>query len=93
VVKDSRDGRPSFTQGCVEKEIEYLKSSDEWRAENPRKKCLTWVNEEKTGVTLMRTVERGGEEWLSLEMLREDTPEGWRRVDNGLNDQLERIEE
>jgi hypothetical protein len=93
VVKDSRDGRPSFAQGCVEKEIEYLKSSDEWRAENPWKKCITWINEEETGVTLMRAVERSGDDWLSLGLLREDTPAGWRRVDNGLNDTLERAEE
>jgi hypothetical protein len=93
VVKDSRDGRPSFAQGCVEKEIEYLKSSDKWREENPGKSSTSWVNEKLTGVTLMRAVERSGDDWLSLGLLGEDTPAGWRRVDNGLNDTLERAEE
>ena len=93
VVENAEKGRPSFAQGCVEKSIEYLKSSEEWKEENPRKSSTSCYNEKLTGVTLMRAVERSGDDWLSLGLLREDTPAGWRRVDNGMNDVLERAEE
>jgi hypothetical protein len=93
VVENAKNGRPSFAQGCVEKAIEYLKSSEEWRKENPRKSSSSWYNEKLTGVTLMRAVERSGEDWLSLGLLEEDTPAGWKRVDNGMNDAMERVEE
>lgn len=93
VVENAEKGRPSFAQGCVEKAIEYLKSSEEWREENPGRSSTSWLNEMRTGVTLMRAVERSGDDWLSVGMLREDTPAGWKRVDNGMNDALERAEE
>ena len=93
VVENAEKGRPSFAQGCVEKAIDYLKSSEEWKEENPGKSSTSWYNEKLTGVTLMRAVERSGDDWLSVGMLREDTPAGWKRVDNGMNDALERAEE
>jgi hypothetical protein len=90
VLADARAGKASFAVGCEEKLLAYLKTSTQWREDNPRKKLRTWVNEESMGVKLVSAeVRRGKEEYLSLEMVKEITPEGWRRV--GLNDVLEEI--
>ncbi|KAF3051002.1 hypothetical protein E8E11_002683 [Didymella keratinophila] len=88
-LSDARAGRASFAVGCVEKPMAYLKSSELWREENPRKKIRTWINEESLGMRLVGAEIRSGEEFLSLEMV-EITPAGWRRV--GINDVLEKIE-
>ena len=93
VVENAEKGRPSFAQGCVEKSIEYLKSSEEWKEEHQERGPPHWYNEKLTGVTLIRAVERSGDDWLSFGLLREDTPAGSRRVNNGMNDVLERAEE
>ena len=90
VLADARAGKASFAVGCEEKPLAYLKTSTQWREENPRKKLRTWVNEESMGIKLVGAeVRKGKDEYLSLEMVREVTPEGWRRV--GMNDVLEEI--
>lgn len=90
VLADARAGKASFAVGCEEKPLAYLKTSTQWREDNPRKKLRTWVNEESMGVRLVGAeVRRGKDEYLSLEMVKEITPEGWRRV--GMNDVLEEI--
>lgn len=91
VLADARAGKASFAVGCKENPLAYLKTSTQWREENPKKKLRTWVNEESMGIRLVGAeVRRGKDEYLSLEMVKEITPEGWRRV--GMNDALERIE-
>ncbi|KAH6632977.1 hypothetical protein C7974DRAFT_308788 [Boeremia exigua] len=91
VLADARAGKPSFAVGCEEKPLAYLKTSAQWREDNPKKKLMTWVNEEKTGIRLVDAEVRSGkDEYLSLEQISEITPEGWRRV--GMNDMLEKIE-
>ncbi|KAK1919121.1 hypothetical protein P3342_008845 [Pyrenophora teres f. teres] len=90
VLADARAGKASFAVGCTENPLAYLKTGTQWREENPRKKIRTWVNEEKVGIRLVGAeVRKGKDEYLSLEMVREITPEGWRRV--GMNDVLEEI--
>ncbi|XPS72971.1 hypothetical protein M3J09_005126 [Ascochyta lentis] len=90
VLADARAGKASFAVGCEEKPLAYLKTSTQWREDNPRKKLRTWVNEESMGIRLVGAeVRRGKDEYLSLEMVKEITPEGWRRV--GMNDVLEEI--
>lgn len=91
VLADACAGKPSFAVGCEEKPLAYLKTSTQWREDNPGKKLMTWINEEKMGIELVGAeVRRGKDEFVSLEMVKEITPEGWRRV--GMNDALEKIE-
>lgn len=90
VLADARAGKASFAVGCEEQALAYLKTSAQWREDNPRKKLRTWVNEESTGIRLVGAeVRKGKDEYLSLEMVKEITPEGWKRV--GMNDALEEI--
>lgn len=57
-----------------------LKTTAEWRRDNPRKMTHHWRNEEVSGMILIQAEERVGEnEYLSLESLVEKTPEGWQR--------------
>ncbi|KAI2488178.1 F-box domain containing protein [Pyrenophora tritici-repentis] len=90
MLTDARVGKASFAVGCEEKPLEYLKTSTQWREENPGKKIRIWINEENMGIRLVGTeVRKGKDECLSLEMVREITPEGWRRV--VIHDVLEEI--
>jgi hypothetical protein len=90
VLADARAGKASFAVGCEEKPLAYLKTSTQWRKENPGKKLRTWANEESMGIRLVGAeVRLGKDEYLLLEMVKEITPEGWRRV--GMNDVLEEI--
>jgi hypothetical protein len=91
VLADARAGKASFAVGCEEKPLAYLKTSSQWRKDNPGKKLRTWVNEESMGIGLVGAKVRiGKDKYLLLEMVQEITPEGWRRV--GMNDVLEEIE-
>lgn len=90
VLADAHAGRASFAVGCVEKPMGWLKKSELWREENPRKKIRTWINEESLGIRLVGAEVRRCEEYLSLEMVKEITPGGWIRV--GMNDVLEKVE-
>lgn len=90
VLADARAGKATFAIGCVEKPLAYLKTSTQWREENSRKNLRTWLDEESMGIRLVAAkVRKGKDEYLSLEMVREITPEGWRRV--GMNEVLEKI--
>ncbi|KAF1933049.1 uncharacterized protein M421DRAFT_98195 [Didymella exigua CBS 183.55] len=90
VLTDAHAGRASFTVGCEENPLAYLKTSVQWREENQWKKLRTWANEERMEVRLVGAeVRKGKDEYLSLEIVREITPDGWRRV--GMNDVLEEI--
>ncbi len=90
VLEDARVGRGSFAVGCKEKPLAYLKTSTQWREDNPGKKLMTWINEENMGIRLVSAEVRNGKnEYLSLEMVKELTPKGWKRV--GMNDVLEKI--
>lgn len=91
VLVDERAGKASFAVGCEEKELAFLKTSQQWREDNPRKGTSHWYNEKVTGVKLLCAEERRGkDEYLSLRLIREITPQGWERV--GMNDVVERIE-
>lgn len=48
----------------------------EWREKYPRKSCLLWVNERKTGMRLVECEERHD---FDLRGLVEETPDGWHR--------------
>jgi hypothetical protein len=90
VLADAHSGKASFAVGCEEKPLAYLKTSAQWREDNPRKKLRAWINEENLGIRLVGAeVRKGKDEYLLLEMVKEITPEGWRRV--GRNDELEEI--
>ncbi|KAJ4382034.1 hypothetical protein N0V86_002360 [Didymella sp. IMI 355093] len=91
VLADARTGKASFAVGCEEKPLAYLKTSAQWREENPKKALRTWYNERSMGIKLVGAeVRKGKDEYLSLDMVKEITPEGWERV--GRNDVLEKIE-
>ncbi|KAF2998959.1 hypothetical protein E8E13_006976 [Curvularia kusanoi] len=45
VLADARAERPSFAQGCIEAGTRHLKTSAEWRIENPEHLMSTWHNE------------------------------------------------
>jgi hypothetical protein len=67
VLVDERAGHPSFAVGCVEKELELLKTSQQWREDNPRKSSSHWYNEKLTGSKLLSAEERRGKDaYLSL---------------------------
>lgn len=90
VLADAHVGKASFAVGCVEKPLQLLKSSEQWRQENPNKKIMTWVNENNLGIQLVSAEVRGGQDrYLSLDMVEELTSEGWVRV--GMNDALEKV--
>jgi hypothetical protein len=91
VLADERDGKPSFAVGCAKKELGLLKTSQRWREGNPRKGTSIWSNERRTGVKLLCAEERKGKnDYLALRLIREITPQGWKRV--GMNDVLEEIQ-
>ncbi|KAM3067389.1 hypothetical protein ACMFMG_005255 [Clarireedia jacksonii] len=54
-----------------------LLSVDEWKAKNPRKSCLLWLNEQKTAQRLLEAVERTGV--VDVVIVKEATPNGWER--------------
>jgi hypothetical protein len=89
VLADEGAGKPSLAVGCVEKELELLKTSQQWREDNPRKSSSHWYNEKLTGSKLLSAEERRGKDaYLSLNLISEITPQGWQKA--GLNDVLEK---
>jgi hypothetical protein len=90
VLADLRAGKASFAVGCVENELALLKTSQQWREDNPGKSTSHWYNEKLTGVRLLCAEEREGkEEYLLLRPIWEATPQGLERV--GINDVLEKV--
>ncbi|KAF2827733.1 hypothetical protein CC86DRAFT_369807 [Ophiobolus disseminans] len=92
VLAAERAGKASFAVGCVEKGLSLLRTSEQWRKDNPRKGTRYWGDERKTGEKTVCVVERKGKgDYLSLNPICEITPPGWKRVgDEGTA--LERIE-
>ncbi|PSN70573.1 hypothetical protein BS50DRAFT_597877 [Corynespora cassiicola Philippines] len=81
VLADEREGKTSFAVGCANKELDLLKTSQQWREDNPRKGTSHWYNEKRTGIKLLCAEERRGkDEYLALRPIREITPQGWERV-------------
>jgi hypothetical protein len=75
VLADAHADSATFAVGCKKKPTGYLKSSELWREENPRKRIRTWLNEESLRIKLVGAEVRSGEEYLSLEMVEEFTLE------------------
>ncbi|ORY18636.1 hypothetical protein BCR34DRAFT_582916 [Clohesyomyces aquaticus] len=90
MLANERAGKSSFAVGWREKELALLKTSQQWRQDNPGKSTSHWYNEKLVGAKLLSAEERRGKhEYLSLRPIREITPHGWQRV--GMNDVLEKI--
>lgn len=90
ILEDERLGKSSFATGCVETPL-AIKTSQQWRQDNPKKSSPHWYNEGLTGMRLVEPDKRSGKDrYLSLDQIREFTPLGWNRV--GMNDVLERAE-
>ncbi|CAI4220048.1 unnamed protein product [Parascedosporium putredinis] len=78
VVAAEMRGERSIAMGCLVKPA-YLKSAAKWLQENPGQIPTHWLNENQCGLKLFTAEKREGEEYLSLEPIREWTPAGWIR--------------
>ncbi|KAJ8070644.1 hypothetical protein OCU04_001015 [Sclerotinia nivalis] len=67
--------------GYIADELPLL-GVNEWKAKYPRKSCLLWINEQKTGQRLLDAVGRIGV--VDAVIVKEATPEGWERVGGDL---------
>lgn len=55
--------------------------TEAWKAKYPRRSCMLWQNEQSTGVKLLEAEKREG--LSDTTPMREKTPAGWRRINNG----------
>lgn len=58
-----------------------LKSTEEWKANNPRNLCRLWANEEACQIRLLYAEKREG--LADMTQIKEKTPAGWHRIFQG----------
>ena len=89
VIEAEAEGKTSYAIGCVEEPL-AMKTSEQWREDNPKKGAFHWFNERLVRMRLFEAEVRNGERYLSRDPIVEITPEGWVRGEFG--DTIERVE-
>lgn len=82
VLAAEAEGKPSYATGCVEKPLQ-VKTSEQWREENPKKGNALWWNERLAGTRLLEVEFRKGDKYLNTNNVVEGTPDGWMRGEAG----------